>query len=84
MCQEWAEESVPVQRPKTARARVGDGPSAAEYDAMSPRSRERERIRVTTPAATPRGPPQPLPKETPPQPPVPRPIADESPFKNVP
>ena len=48
MCQAWAEESVPMQ-PKSARARIGDNcRSAANYNALSPRSRER--IRVTTPA----------------------------------
>ncbi|CAL8469994.1 g9536 [Coccomyxa elongata] len=50
MCQAWAEESVPVQS-NSARARIGDnGRSAANYNALSPRSRER--IRVTTPATS--------------------------------
>ncbi|BDA44003.1 hypothetical protein COCOBI_05-1870 [Coccomyxa sp. Obi] len=65
MCQAWAEESVPMQ-PKSARARIGDnGLLAANYDALSPRSRERERIRVMTPA-TPWEPAKPAAGDAPP------------------
>ena len=40
-------------QPQSARARIGDvGRSAAGYAALSPRSRELESIRVTTPATT--------------------------------
>lgn len=52
MCQEWADESIPMQ-PKSAKGRAENNRPADPYEAMSPRSRERERIRVTTPA-TPR------------------------------
>ncbi|KAK9915782.1 hypothetical protein WJX75_004084 [Coccomyxa subellipsoidea] len=57
MCQEWADESIPMQH-KSARGRAENNRPADPYEAMSPRSRERERIRVTTPA-TPRQAPKP-------------------------
>ncbi len=68
MCQEWADESVPLQQPKTARARVNTRRAAdAAADPLTPRSRERERIRITTPATPKPGVTKdsPLPKQAP-------------------